>query len=337
MSDHRPTRNKRSLGPRGSRLALPLLAALTLLLPAAAVAQKYPERPVRVVNTFPAGGSGDAVLRIVFEKVGAALGQSFVIDTRPGAAGAIGTGNIATSPADGYSLLLGTASTFGTNPATQKNLPYDTVRDFTPIVMIATTPYLLLVHPSVPAATLPEFLAYARANPGKLNYGSFGLGSSNHLTYELLRQASGIDIVHVAYKGGAPLITALLAGEIQSSMDVYATAYQNVRAGRFKLLGVASARRFSLLPDVPTLTEQGLAVEGGTFFALLGPARLPAPVVDTLNREVNRAILLPDVRERLAALGTEAVGGTPEQLAGTIAQELQKWAQLVKARNLKFD
>ena len=337
MSDHRPTRNSRSLGPRGNRLALPLLAALTLLLPAAAVAQKYPERPVRVVNTFPAGGSGDAVLRIVFEKVGAALGQPFVIDTRTGAAGAIGTGNIATSPADGYSLLLGTASTFGTNPATQKNLPYDPVRDFTPIVMIATTPYLLLVHPSVPAATLPEFLAYARANPGKLNYGSFGLGSSNHLTYELLRQASGIDIVHVPYKGGAPLITALLAGEIQSSMDVYATAYQNVRAGRFKLLGVASARRFSLLPDVPTLTEQGLAVEGGTFFALLGPARLPAPVVDTLNREVNRAILLPDVRERLAALGTEAVGGTPEQLAGTIAQELQKWAQLVKARNLKFD
>ena len=301
------------------------------------LAQTYPVRPVRVVNTFPAGGSGDAVLRIVGEKIGAALGQTFVVDTRTGAAGAIGTSNIATSPADGYSLLLGTASTFGTNSATQKNLSYDPVRDFTPIVMIATTPFLLLTHPSVPAGNLDQFLAYARANPGKLNYGSFGLGSSNHLTYELLRQASGIDAVHVPYKGGAPLITALLAGEVQSSMDVYATAYQHVRSGRFKLLGVASVKRFSLLPDVPTLGEQGHAVEGGTFFALLGPARLPANVVETINREVNRALVLPDVRDRLAALGAEAVGGTPEMLAATIGQELQKWSQLVRARNLKFD
>ena len=304
---------------------------------APALAQKYPDHPVRVVNTFPAGGSGDAVLRIVMEKVGIALGQNFVVDTRTGAAGAIGTSNIATSPADGYSLLLGTASTFGTNSATQKNLPYDPVKDFTPIVMIATTPYLLLTHPSVPANTLAESVAYARANPGKLNYGSFGLGSSNHLTYELLRQASGIDAVHVPYKGGAPLIAALMAGEVQSSMDVYATAYQHVRSGRFKLLGVASAKRFSLIPDVPTLREQGYPVEGGTFFALLGPAKLPAHVVETLNREVNRALLLPEVRDRLAALGAEAVGGTPELLATTIAQELQKWAQLVKVRNLKFD
>lgn len=304
---------------------------------APALAQKYPDRPVRVVNTFPAGGSGDAVLRLVLEKVGVALGQTFVVDTRTGAAGAIGTSNIATSPADGYSLLLGTASTFGTNSATQKNLPYDPVKDFTPIVMIATTPYLLLTHPSVPANTLAEYLAYARANPGKLNYGSFGLGSSNHLTYELLRQSSSIDAVHVPYKGGAPLITALMAGEVQSSLDVYATAYQHVRSGRFKLLGVASAKRFLLIPDVPTLREQGHPVEGGTFFALLGPAHLPANVVETLNREINRALLLPDVRERLAALGAEAVGGTPDLLAAAIAQELQKWAQLVKVRNLKFD
>ena len=318
----------------GLALAFSLLADLN---PAAAQAQKYPERPIRVVNTFPAGGSGDAVLRIILDKVGSAIGQPFVIDTRTGAAGAIGTNNIAASPADGYSLLLGTASTFGTNSATQKNLPYDPVRDFTPIVMIATTPYLLLVHPSLPVNNLAEYLAYAKANPGKLNYGSFGLGSSNHLTYELLRQATGMDIVHVPYKGGAPLITALMAGEVQSSMDVYATAIQNVRSGRFKLLAVASAKRFSLLPDAPTLIEQGYPVEGGTFFALLGPAKLPANIVATLNGEVNRALLLPDVRERLAALGAEAVGGTPESLAATIGMELQKWAALVKARTLKFD
>ena len=320
-----------------ARIALGTLMLVGAVLAPCAIAQKYPERPVRIVNTFPAGGSGDVVLRTVFDRVGSALGQPFVIDTRTGAAGAIGSANIATAAPDGYSLLLGTASTFGTNSATQKNLPYDPVRDFTPIVMIATTPYLLLTHPSVPVNTLPEFLVHARANPGKLKYGSFGLGSSNHLSYELLRQATGMDIVHVPYKGGAPLITALLAGEIQSSMDVYATAHQNVRAGKFKLLGVAAARRFSLLPEVPTLIEQGYPVEGGTFFALLGPARLPATVVETLNREVNRAIALPDVRDRLAALGTEAVGGAPDLLAGTIGNELQKWAQLVKARNLKFD
>ena len=335
-----PEHNARSAHLPESRLRRPVLHALVLvgaLLPCIAFAQKYPDRPVRVVNTFPAGGSGDAVLRIVLDKVSVALGQPFVVDTRTGAAGAIGTSNIATSPADGYSLLLGTASTFGTNSATQKNLPYDPVRDFTPIIMMATTPYLLLTHPTVPANNLQEFLAYAKANPGKLNYGSFGLGSSNHLTYELLRQATGLDMVHVPYKGGAPLITALMAGEIQSSMDVYATAIQNVRAGRFKLLAVASAKRFSLLPDTPTLAEYGYAVEGGTFFALMGPAKTPTSVVEALNREVNRVLLLPDVRERLAALGTEAVGGSPDVLAVTITKELQKWSQLVKARNLKFD
>jgi tripartite-type tricarboxylate transporter receptor subunit TctC len=338
--------------PGGQAVAAPISSLFSSLRPVAAVlllgaallaaapparAQKYPERPVRVVNTFPAGGSGDAVLRIVFEKVGAAMGQSFIIDTRTGAAGSIGTANVAASPNDGYSLLLGTASTFGTNSATMKSLPYDPVRDFTPVVMIATTPYLLLTHPSVPAQNLREMVAHAKANPGKLNYGSFGIGSSNHLTYELLREATGMDIVHVPYKGGALLITALLAGEVQSSMDVYATAYQHVKNGKFRLLGVASAKRFSLLPDSPTLTEQGAPVEGGTFFALLGPAKMPAPIVEALNREVNRAIAIPEVKERLAGLGAEPVGGTPEALAGTINREIQKWAALVKARNLKFE
>jgi len=247
-------------------------------------AQNYPERPIRIVNTFPAGGSGDTVLRIIFDKVGKNIGQPFVIDTRAGASGAIGTSNVALSSPDGYSLLLGTASTFGTNSATQKSLPYDPIGDFTPIILMATTPYLLLVNPNVPSLSVAEFVKYARLNAGKLNYGSFGLGSSNHLAYELFRQKSEIDIAHIPYRGGAPLITALIAGEIQSSMDVYSTAYPNVKSGRFKLLGVASAKRFSLLPETPTLAEQGFAVEGGTFFALLGPAKLSAHVVEFLNK-----------------------------------------------------
>jgi tripartite-type tricarboxylate transporter receptor subunit TctC len=318
------------------RVVALLLAVFAVPL-GGALAQGYPDRPVRIINPFPAGGSGDSVLRTVFDRVGSALGQPFVYEAKAGAAGTIGTDFVAKAPPDGYTLILGTASTFGTSSSTQKSLPYDPVRDFTPIVMIATTPYLLLVHPSIPANSLKELIAYSRANPGKLNFGSFGNGSSNHLAYELLKQATGMDIVHVPYKGGAPLITALLAGEIQSSFDVYATAIPHVKSGRFKLLGVASAKRFSLLPDAPTLGEQGYPVEGGTFFALLGPAPLPSNVVAILNREVNRALGIPEVRERLAALGTEVAGGTPQELAAAVDLEVRKWAKLVKERDLKFD
>jgi tripartite-type tricarboxylate transporter receptor subunit TctC len=313
------------------------IAILAACLCTGASAQTYPERVVRIINTFPAGGSGDAVLRVVMEKLGAALGHRFVAETRPGAGGSIGTDLVAKSPPDGYTLVLGTASTFGTNSATIPKLPYDPIRDFTPVVMIATTPYLLLAHPSVPANTAAEFVAHAKANPGKLNFGSFGNGSSNQLAYEQFKQVSGMEIVHVPYKGGAPLITALLSGEVQSSLDVYATAISHVRSGRFRLLGVASARRFTLLPETPTLAEQGYPVEGGTFFALLGPARMPRHIVDILNREVNGALKMPDVRERLIALGTEIAGGTPEALGATVAHEVQKWSAVVKDRNLKFD
>jgi tripartite-type tricarboxylate transporter receptor subunit TctC len=312
------------------------LAAACLVL-GGAQAQTYPDRVVRIINTFPAGGSGDAVLRVVFEKVSAAIGQPFIAETRTGAGGSIGTEVVAKSAPDGYTLVLGTASTFGSNSATIPKLGYDPIRDFTPVVMIASTPYLLLVHPSVPANNARELVAYAKANPNKLNYGSFGNGSSNQLAYELFKQVAGIELVHVPYKGGAPLITALLGGEIQSSLDVYATANPHIRAGKFKLLGVASAKRFSLLRDAPTLAEQGFAVEGGTFFAILGPAKMPPNVVDTLNREVNRALQLPEVRERLTALGTEIAGGTPEALADAVSREVQKWSKLVKDRNLKFD
>ena len=311
--------------------------ALACLFSGAGTAQTYPDRVVKIINTFPAGGSGDAVLRVVFEKVGAALGQPFIAETRTGAGGSIGTEFVAKTPPDGYTLLLGTASTFGTNSATMPKLSYDAVRDFTPVVMMASTPYLLLAHPSVPASNAKEFVAHAKANAGKLNYGSFGNGSSNQLAYELFKQVAGIEVVHVPYKGGAPLITALLGGEIQSSLDVYATAHPHVRSGKFRLLGVASKKRFSLLPETPTLTEQGYPVEGGTFFAILGPAKMPKNVVDTLNREINRALQLPDVRERLTAIGIEIAGGTPEALAATIAADVQKWAKLVKDRNLKFE
>jgi tripartite-type tricarboxylate transporter receptor subunit TctC len=304
------------------------LGAIACVVASGALAQTYPDRPVRIINPFPAGGSGDAVLRTIFDRVGAALNATFVYEARTGAAGAIGTDFVAKAPPDGYTLILGTASTFGANSSVSKSLPYDPVRDFTPIVMMASTPYLLLAHPSVPATSLKELVAYSQRNPGKLNFGSFGNGSSNHLAFELLKQATGLDAVHVPYKGG---------GEVQTSLDVHATAAPHVKAGKFRLLGVAAARRSPLVPDTPTLAEQGFAVEGGTFFALLGPARTPPAVVATLNREVNRALQLPEVRERLTGLGVEVSGGTPEQLAAAVEAEVQKWAKLVRERNLKFE
>lgn len=320
---------------RACVLALPL--AFLATFHSIGAAQNFPDRPIHIVNTFPAGGSGDAVARIVLDKVKLTLGQPFVIDTRAGASGAIGTTYVARAAPDGYTFVLGTASTFGTNSSTQKNLPYDPVADFTPVIMMAKTPYFLLVNPSVPAKTLPEFISLVNANKGKFNFGSFGTGSSNQLAYELLKDATGMDIVHVPYKGGAPLITALLGGEIQSSMDVYATSIQHVRAGKMRVLGVASSERFSLMPDAPTLKEQGYAVEGGTFFALLGPANLPSHIVQIMNREVNKALQLPEVREKLAAIGVEPVGGSPAALASAVTSEVQKWARLVRARNLQFD
>ena len=338
--DRHTRRIRPAQAPRRTCMAAAILVCVaTVFAHGLASAQQYPDRPIKVVNTFPAGGSGDAVVRIVLDRVGQVLGQPFVIDTRAGASGAIGTAYVAKSAPDGYTLVLGTASTFGTNSSTQKGLPYDPVADFTPVINMATTPYFLLVNPSVPAHTLAEFITYANAaaNKGKLNFGSFGLGSSNHLAYELFKQATNLDIVHVPYKGGAPLITALLGGEIQSSMDVYATSSQFVRAGKFRVLGVASANRFSLTPDVPTMREQGYPVEGGTFFALLGPARMPPAIVATLNREVNKVLQLADVREKLGAIGVEPVGGSPEVLATTVSTEVQKWARLVQTRNLKFD
>lgn len=324
-------------GLNAFRWGLVVSCAALLVGAHSAARAAYPDRPIRVVNTFPAGGSGDQVIRIVMDRVAQNLGQSVVVDTRAGASGAIGTAHVAKAAPDGYTFVLGTASTFGTNSSTQKNLPYDPIKDFTPVVTIATTPYFLLAHPSVPARNLPEFIAHAKANKGKLNFGSFGLGSSNHLAYELLKEQTGMDVVHVPYKGGAPLIGALLAGEVQSSMDVYATSNQHVKAGKFKVLGVASPKRFSLTPDVPTLKEQGYPVEGGTFFALLGPAGLPDEVVKTINQEVNKVLQMPDIRQKLAAIGVEPVGGPPEALATMVRDEVRKWATLVKARDMKFD
>ncbi|HYD56811.1 MAG TPA: tripartite tricarboxylate transporter substrate binding protein [Burkholderiales bacterium] len=312
-------------------------AALGLGIALGAAAQKYPDKPVRVINPFPSGGSGDTVARIVFEKVGASMGASFIIESRAGGGGVIGTEYVAKQAPDGYTLVWGTSSTMAVNPGIRKDLPYHPERDFTPVVMIVKAPWLLLVHPDVPAKDFKELVAWSKANPGRMNYGSYGPGTSNHLGFELLRSLSGLDATHVPYKGGNPMLAALLGGQVHATLDLPATVLSHVKSGKLRLLGVASARRFPVLPDAPTLAEQGTPMDSGSWFSISGPAGLPQPIVQTLNAEINKALALPEVRERLVQLGNEVVGGPPSVLAETIAREMPLWTKVMRERNLKLD
>ncbi len=255
-----------------------MVAALWLVVGVAqsALAQSYPERAVRLVVPFPAGGTVDAVARGIAQKLSDAMRQPVVVDNRAGGAGSIGSEAVARAAPDGYTLLMGTASTHGSNPAVQKALPYDAIRDFAPVILVAGTPYILVIHPSVQASTVAELLALARAQPGRLNYGSYGAGSSNHLATELFRALTGADIVHVLYKGGAPAMADLLAGQVQMMFDVFTTSGPQLRTGKLRLLGVGAARRSTLAPDAPTLAEAGISgFEAGTFFGLFAPAATP--------------------------------------------------------------
>ncbi len=309
----------------------------TALVAFPVAAQKYPDRPVRIINPFPTGGSGDTVARIVFERVGASMGVPFLIESRVGGGGSIGTEYVAKAAPNGYTLSWGTSSTFAVNPGIQKSLPYDPVKDFTPVAMLVSAPWLLLTHSSVPATTVAELIAYAKASGGKLNYGSYGSGASNHLAFELLRSVTGIEALHIPYKGGNPMLTALLANEVQMTLDLPASVMQYVKSGRIKLLGIAAAKRSPLMPDTPTLREQGYPIEAGSWFAILGPASLPASIVATLNAEINKALALPEVRDRLNALGNEVVGGPPSALSEIMARETALWGKVARDRNLKLD
>ncbi|MEO7404733.1 MAG: tripartite tricarboxylate transporter substrate binding protein [Burkholderiales bacterium] len=287
---------------------------------------------------FPAGGTVDAIARTLAQKLTEPLKQPVVVENRAGGAGSIGSDAVAKAAPDGYLLLIGTASTHGTNPVVQKALPYDPVRDFAPVALVGSTPYILVVNANVPANSLAELLAAARAKPGVLNYGSYGSGSSNHLATELFRALSGADIVHVPYKGGAPALAGLLAGEVQMMFDVFTTSGPQIKAGKLKLLGVGAAKRSGLAPEAPTLAEAGLAgYEASTFFGLFAPLATPRAIVDRLNSEVNRAITAPDVRDRFTAVGAEPGGGAPEVLGSTVAAEVAKWTKLVRERKLRFE
>jgi tripartite-type tricarboxylate transporter receptor subunit TctC len=322
---------------RGSWSKAGAALALWLICTCAAFSQTYPSRPIRLVVPQSPGGSTDQVARPLAKYLGDALGQSVVVDNRAGAGSVIGTDIVAKAAPDGYTLLA-VAASFTISPALYKQLPYDVERDFAPVTMISAFPNILVVHPSLPVTSVAELFSYLRKNPGKANYSSSGIGTGTHLSMELLKHLAGIDMVHVPYKGGAPSVNALLAGEVQVTLATISTAMPHVKSGRLRALAVTSRQRVGLLPDVPTLDEAGVkGYEYSSWIGLLAPAKTPRAVVEKLGAEAARAARTPEMRKVLALEGAEPVGSPPDEFASQIRTELTRWAKLVEATGIKAD
>lgn len=316
-----------------SRIVMVMLAATSS---GSAWPQTYPTKPIRFVVPWPAGGVADITTRLVGRKLGENMGQLFVVDNRAGATGIIGCELVARAAPDGYTLLMGTTTTHATNPVMYKKLPYDSIKDFAPISLVADAPFVLLVHPSLPVRSVKELIAFAKARPGQLTYGSSGAGGSSHLGFELFNQMAGIRAVHVPYKGLAPATIDLLAGNITMSWESTAAATPYIRDKRLRALGIGSAKRSTLMPDIPTISESGLqGFELGSWSAMFAPAATPPDVVRRLQREVVVAITDRGMREQLAALGAEPVGSTPEELAAVLKHDVVKWAKIARQANLQ--
>jgi tripartite-type tricarboxylate transporter receptor subunit TctC len=299
---------------------LSTLLALALLLPFTVLAQTYPSKSIRLLVPFAAGGTTDVIARLVGQKLGESLGQQILIDNRPGANGNLGTEIAVKSPADGYTVVMSYDGTMAINPSMYKKLPFDPQKDLAPVASVAQVPLLMVVHPGVVAKNVAEFVALAKASPGRINYSSAGHGSTGHLTGELLKARAGIDIVHVNYKGGGQAVQDLLGGQIQMLTTGLATVEGHLKGGKLRALAFTSSKRVPGAPDVPTLAESGYpGLEVASWYGILVPAGTPQDIVRKLNADINRILQTPDVRERLTALGTEPTGGTPEQFFSPIA------------------
>ena len=318
------------------RSALTLLAGgLALMLGASASAQGYPNKPVRLVVTFPSGGAPDILARLFSEK--AQLGQPVVVDNKPGAGGNIGADFVAKSPGDGYTLVLGTVGTHSINGSLYEKMPYDMVKNFSPVSLIASAPNLLVVNNNIPVKTVPEFVAYLKANPDKLSFGSPGVGTSVHVSGELFKSMTGTQMTHVPYKGRQFAIPDLVGGSIQLMFDNMPSALPMAREGKIRAIAVTTAKRSSAAPEIPTIAESIPGFEATTWFAMFAPAGTPKPVIDRLNAEVLRVFRLPDVAERLKTLGLEAVLSSPEELSAYQASEITKWTKVVKESGAKAE
>ena len=318
-------------------MAGPLLAAVCFAASSLTWAQSYPAKPIRIVVPFPAGGTSDILARSVGQKLAEEWKQQVVVDNRPGAGANIGAELVAKAPPDGYTLLL--ASTIHTiNPSLYSKLGYDPVRDFAPITLIAATSQVLAVHNSLPVKTVKEFIAYARKRPGQLNYSSAGSGSQPHLTAELFKSMTGIEMVHVPYKGAPPAMIDLLAGQVALTFATAPSAVPHVKAGKLRALGVSTAQRITALPDVPTIAEAGVpGFEASGSNGLVGPAGLPPAIVERLNTAIVRIVKEPAMSKYLSEQGADPMTMTPSEYASYIKAEVAKWAKVVKAAGAKVD
>jgi tripartite-type tricarboxylate transporter receptor subunit TctC len=305
---------------------------------AAAQPQGYPSKPIRFVVPYPAGGPLDTVARLLGQKVSESTKQPVIVDNKPGAGGNIGADAVAKSAPDGYTILMGAVATHAINPTLYASMPYDAAKDFVAVTQVASTPNVLVVNPSVPANNVREFIAYAKANPGKLNFGSGSTGSAGHLAGELFNTMAGVQLVHVPYKGAGPAMQDLIGGQIQLMFDNLASSLGQIKAGRVKALAVTTAKRTALAPDLPTIAESGLpGFDVSTWFGVFVPAHTPQAMVDKLHAELTRALAAPDVRDAMLKLGAEPVGSTPQEFAAYIKAEADKYAKLVKASGAKVD
>jgi tripartite-type tricarboxylate transporter receptor subunit TctC len=336
--------SRESSNPPASRTALALFAATVvtaaLATSAADARDDYPSRPVQTIIPFSAGGPTDIVGRVMAAKMSELLGQQFVVENKTGAGGNIGAEAVARATPDGYTILMATVSTNAINPGLYKHIPYDAVRDFAPLGRVGVTPTLLLVHPSMPATDVKSLIALIKANPGKYNYGSSGLGSILHLCGEEFKSlAGGLDITHVPYKGSAPMDTDLMGGQITMAFDATPTALPLAKSGKLRALGAGMDKRLAAMPELPTLQEQGLpGFECYTWNAFLAPAGTPRPIIDKLNAAINKALADPAVSSALEKAGIDPTpGSTPETTADFVKTELAKWSPIIKASGAQID
>ena len=297
--------------------------------------QGYPAKPVRIVAAYAPGGSVDIVSRLVAQRLTETLGQQFIVENRAGASGNIGTEFVAKSAPDGYTLLMASSPALAANVHLFKTLPFDPVKDFAPIILIGNQPNVLIVHPSVPASTVKEFIALAKARPGKLTYATSGVGSSQHIAAELFMMMTGVSMVHVPYKGGAPALIDVVGGQVDLMFETAPSAMQYVKNGRVRSLGVTTLRRNGMLQDVPTLSEAGLnGYEFRGWIGLVAPAAVPRDIITRLNSEVQKMLDSPDIGGKLVAMGLDVAGGKPEQFAAFLREDSARYAKIVKAAKI---
>ncbi len=317
---------------------LKTLAALALTVPLLAAGQSYPSKPIRIVVPFPPGGATDILARAVGVELTRAWGQPVPVENRPGAGGNIGADMVAKAAPDGYTLVMGTVGTHAINMSLYSKMPYDTVKDFAPVTLVASVPNILVVHPSLPVKTVHDLIELAKSKPGQIYFASSGNGTSIHLAGELFKTMAGVNMVHVPYKGSAPAVADLLGGQVSCMFDNMPSSLPHVKAGKLRGIAVTSARRSPATPDLPTIAEAGLpGYEASSWFGILAPAGTPREIVTKLNQTIVASLQTPEMRERLSSQGAEPVGDTPEEFAAYIKSEIAKWAKVVKASGAKLD